>query len=650
MTTDTHLVASDRGAPSPPTVGGRARDWALARPGRTVGLAAAALLLAQALVRGWIGYRGYFFLDDFAFTGQAAHYPLTAVHDFLFRSYNSHVMPAAFAQVWVLTRLFPLNFPVVMTVNLLLQAGAGYTFYKLLVELFGRRPAILVPLSVFLFSPITLEATVWWAAALNQLPQQWAMAAALLFQVRYLKTGRTRTGLYGVLAVVGGLGFSEKTLLAVPLVAAVTVLWFTGGTAVHRVLTAARSHWRIWAGYLVVVLPYAAAYLVSVPSPARGASTVQDLLQLAGASAGHSLMPGLLGGPWTWHSIGYAGALAAPSTFNAYLAGIVVIGIVGASVAWNRRAALGWVLPVGYAVLDLALLAVSRATFIGPLIGDEYRYVTDVALVAALGGALAVLPIVGSYAAAEPQQLERRAWTEVALAHPQWREIADGIRPPRPASVVAALVLALLASSTYSTVGYDRYWSAIPAKAFVKTVTRELDAAPHGLVLYDKIVPDPVAWALLYPYNLESNFLRPLRHQPRYLQVGDSSPTLAVTDDSGHLRLPDIQGIRAMPGPVTNGCGWQLGAQPVTIKLAGTTYPWDWVIRMGYVASADTSAVVRAGETTMTVRLHKGVNEIFMRVVGRISTIGVSALSTPASVCTNDLVIGQVVPRPGTSP
>ncbi len=151
----------------------------IARRAQPVAIVAALLLVAQTAIRAWLGYRGYFFLDDFAFTSRAAKYSLTDLHDYLLQSYNSHLMPGAFAQIWILTKMWPLNFTAVMTVSVVLQVLLGALFYCLLRELFGTRPAILVPFAVFLFTPITLPAFEWWAAALNQLPQQLAMVAAL---------------------------------------------------------------------------------------------------------------------------------------------------------------------------------------------------------------------------------------------------------------------------------------------------------------------------------------------------------------------------------------------------------------------------------------------------------------------------------------
>lgn len=622
---------------------------AAAIPVSGVAIAAAGLLVAQTAIRAWLGYRGYFFLDDFAFTARAGRYSLTDVHDYLMQSYNGHLMPGAFAQVWILTKLWPLSFAPVMTVSVVLQVLLGILFYRLLRELFGTRPTILVPYAIFLFTPITLPAFEWWAAALNQLPQQLAMVAALLCQTRYLRTGRVRTGVYGAVATFAGLLFSEKTVLTIPLVAGFTVLFFAQGGPIRRVTTAARAHWRVWLAYLVVGLPYAAYYALEVPSPGRAIANGNDVLQLFGTAFGHALDPGLLGGPWSWRRVGFVGAVADPGKFVIFLASIVVIGIVAASIAWHRNAVYGWVLGAGYAALTLGVLAASRATFIGPLIGAEYRYVTDVAAVAVVGGSLAFLRPAGDWVH-PPNPLVRRAWVSRQATAPVVQDLRAALPRWRPVTAVAVLVVAFVASATASTVRFDRYWSSNPAEPYITNLHAAFADASRDLVVYDQEVPAEVAWALLFPYNQLSNLTTPWDHRPKFLELGQSTDHLGIVDSQGHIRRVGIEGIAAARGPVRNGCGWLLGPEPVQVRLVQPTFPWTWVMRMAYIASADATATIHAGSTIAKVTLHKGINELYLELVGSVDAVAFSSLPGGATVCTNTLTVGKAVPIAGTSP
>jgi hypothetical protein len=625
------------------------RDWLTARPGRPVLAGAAAILALQLVLRGWLDFRGFFYLDDFAFTGRAATMSVTDPH-YLLLSYNNHVMPGSFAWVWVLTRLAPLSFGPVVVVDLGLQLVLGVVFYRLLRALFGTRPAILVPFAIGMLSPITLPAFLWWAAALNQLPEQIAMVAALLYHVRYLRSGRVRTGVLGAVSVAVGLLFSEKSLFIVPLVVGFTVLYGATGTPWRRVVTLARRHVRVWIAYLVVVVPYTAYYLTEVPSPTRPGADGAALGQLVTQSFAHAILPGLLGGPWTWTPIGVAGALAGPTAFAETLALALFAAIVVLTFALHRRALLGWWLALGYAAMNLTVLAVSRATFVGPVIGDEYRYVTDVAIVAAIGGALSVLQIAGPWANGGPQPLVVRPKVHAWWNTSRMRELRTVLPHPGQGLVAGVLVVAFLVSATVSSLRYDQYWRVNPARPYLTTLRAQLAIAPPDLVLADQNVPAEVAWALLGQYALPSRILGPLPDHPAFLEPGGTTSDLRVIDRGGRIQPAAIYGITATPGQAKN-CGWRMGALPVTIPMRRPTdTDGPATARIGYIASADTTGEVTIGTTRLTVPFHRGLGTVWFRTTGQVASVQVSALADDtATVCTNDISVGIPVPTGGQS-
>lgn len=612
--------------------------------------AAALILLAQLLLRGWAGYRGFFYLDDFAFTGRVARYGFSA--HLLFRDYNSHEMPGAFAWVWATTKLWPLQFAPVLTVCLLLQVVLGIVVYRLLINLFGHRLPVLMVFAVYALTPMTLPAFLWWAAALNQLPQQLAMATALLCQVHYLRGGRLRWGLAGVASVGLGLLFSEKTLLAVPLVAAFTYAFAAGGAPLPRLTATWRAHWKVWLGHLVLAVPYAVYYLLAVPVPAHHSTAGHDIADVTGAALSHALAPGLLGGPWTWHLIGFAGAVAGPGRALTWLSCLACLAVVAASIAWSRRAEFGWWLVLGYIAADIALVALSRATIVGTAIGNEYRYFTDVGLVAALGLGLAVLPIQGEFSRGQVQRLQPRTVVRRAAAATMrdWFGWSGAPRPALRAAGAALLVVAYAVSSTVSTVHYDRFWRPNPARTFVAAARDELDRAPRGLVLYDGTVPQQVAWGLLYPYTRYSRFFAPLAHPPAVLQAGHSSDTLALFDDSGRLRLVTILGVKAAPGP-TPSCGWRVsGTSAKAVQLQASTGASQGVLRIGYIADHDGVMTVQAGDTQETVPVQAGLHAVYLLVQGATTTVTLQMQTAGTALCTDEVAIGIPVAVPGSRP
>ncbi|SES39865.1 hypothetical protein SAMN05216199_3317 [Pedococcus cremeus] len=635
-------------APQGPSVNGlsstgdQPRTSAVVADSRALGISAATVLAIGLLLRGWVGWRGFFYLDDFVFTARAATHSVFDAH-YLLEPYNSHFMPGSYVWVWVLTRLLPFNYGAVVVTSMLLQGVLGVLFYVLLRRLFGSHLLILVPFTMFVLTPMTLPANLWWAAALNQLPQQLALVGVLLAHVTYLRTGRTARGLVGPFVLLAGLAFSEKTLLALPLLLAFTVLFFAAGRPLRRTRDALVQHRIIWAGYAVVTVPYMLFYVSTVPSPARQPGTGASVVQLVMESFVRAVVPAILGGPWHWAQIGYAGALADPGPFACAVALVVLAGVVAGSCLARRGAWRGWALALGYAVTNLVLLVVSRAAFIGPVIAGEYRYVTDVALVAALGLALALVPLSGQWRAGRPATLDERPALRRWLDTDPVRELLDELPRPRAAAWIAVAVTALTVSAAWSTVSYDQFWRINPARPWVETARSELSGYTTPPVLADGYVPQEVAWALLGDYATVSHLLSPLPTPPRTLADGPTSDSLYMLDDRGRVRRAAVSGVSALPGP-RKGCGWRIGAQPVTVPLQRSTLPFSWTVRIGYISSGTTKGAVTIGGTRTPVEFHAGLGAVFLRANGAFDEVRLETAGDGAVVCSDDITVGAPVP------
>lgn len=611
------------------------KGWLDARPGRYVHLGAALLLLLQALVRAYVKLGGWFVADDMSFIGRAEHLPFLS-RAYLLESWNGHLMPGSFALVRLLNHLWPVDYVPVAIVDIALQALAGVLVYRLLVALFGARAAVLVPMAVFLFSPITLPAFLWWAAALNQVPGQVAMAAALLLQVRYHRLGRTRDGVLGALCVAAGLLFSEKLLLVVPCVAGMTLLFFTPGHPSVRVRRAAMEHWRVWLAYVLVVVPYCAYYLTHVPSPVRGPdSTVA--VQTVGTALTKAVLPALFGGPLRWSQIG-VGAVADPATGFLVVTSVGAALVVWTSLALHRRAAFGWVLVAGYWLANAVLLGVTRASYVGPVIGAEYRYSTDVCLVVAVFGTASFLPLAGTFRRGEPQRLVRRAGLR-ARPRP-----GRGIEP----TVAGALCCALVVTSLVSTFQYDHFWRQNDSSGYFANARADIAHSGRQLTLVDATLPERVQQGFLGSFIRTSTMMSGFRPRPRFLTPGSATEALYVPDESGHLRTATVDGFRNRPGP-SAGCGWRVESDPVSIPLEKATLPWQWTVRIGYLASEEARTTVTAGTVTSTVTVRPGVHSLFVIGEGPIGTVGLGGLSAGA-LCTHDVTVGFARAVPDTQP
>ena len=625
------------------------KTWLNAKPGRYVLVAAVTLLAVQAAVRGYIKFGGWFMYDDFSFMGRAATLPLWS-SEYLLKGWNGHFMPGGFLLARVLTDLAPVDYRLVAVTDLALQAVAGLLVYKLLAAMFGRRPAILVPLSLYLFSAITLPAFLWWAAALNQLPGQIAMAAALLCQVTYHRTGATRYGVLGAAAALGGLLFSEKVLLVIPCVGLLTLFWFTAGPPGRRLRRALTENWRVWAAYLVVLVPYVVFYAVHVEAPTTGAAGSTIVVQTLGTALAQAVLPALFGGPFHWLRLG-VGGIADPS--DGVVAGSAVAAalIVAVSVLRMSRASFAWFVVAGYWLANALLLGITRASIVGPLIGREYRYSTDVCLIVAVFGSLAFLPLHGRFAKGQVQHLRPRAG--VPGPGPRQAPAPGEVNPltrilPSERLLATALCIGLTVAALTSTLRFDTVWRNEQSHRFFDTLRADIQRAGHPVTIADLPFPSTALPEPLGAAVSTATFLPALRPRPRILREGDAVEHLFTLDDNGHLRAAYIDGYANVPGPVS-GCGYRVEGEPVTVPLAATTFPWGWGVRVGYLASEDADATVTAGDVVTKVHILPGLHQLFVMGAGAMADVRISGLSA-GSMCTNDVTVGAIKPVPGTHP
>jgi hypothetical protein len=614
----------------PPGLRERVRD----DPASIVVPVAAVLILAQLVLRGWASAGGFYLLDDLVFIDRAANLPFDAR---IFDDYNGHFMPGSFALVKVLTAIAPLSWPAVVAVGLVQQLAIDVVLARLLVLLFGRRPGVLVPLAVYLTSSITLPAFLWWAAALNQLPMQLAVLLALRAHVRYLHSGATRDAVRSALAVAAGLLFSEKTVLALPLLVAVTLFWFCTGGPLARVLATARRHRTAWGLQIGLAVAYLVFYVLHVKSPIVGTPTVADTAELAGTAVLRSVLPGLLGGPWRWEDFPPTLAITDPPAVLEWAALAVSVVVVAVSLLRRRGAGRAWVLLALYVAGTCLLLAASRVQVVGPFaLAREYRYFTDVAMVGALCVAFAFLPVRDG---PEVLRARRRPLPQ------RLRRVLVTARPALPALGVLT-VLALAAGSVVSTIDYAQRWHANPTRPFVETARADLTGQP-GTVLVDGIVPDPVQWHVLGPYALASSVLAadPNAH---FLHDGESSGTISMLDDQGHVQGAHVVAVTtAVPGPTPN-CGWLVADRPVPVPLQyGGVGAWGWVVRVVWLSATDNSGWITAGEQRrIPVLLPAGLHETFVQVSGAVDQVTVELADPTRPVCIAQVEIGGAQPLP----
>ena len=244
---------------SPPTRG-RATGW-LRRHGVT--LAAIALIAVQLGWKAILLAHSYFRQDDYQYLGRAVGSGLGWTY--LMQVDDGHLAPLGMGLNWVLARIALFNWPLICAVILPLLAAACLAMLRMLRTVFGNRPAILIPLGLFLFSPLSLAAADWWAVAFEILPLEIAMFMAIDAHVRYLRTGRRRTAVTAAIWLAVGLAASDKGAVVPLLLFALTAAFFEPRTHwAKAIVRAAVRHWRVWLWYLGLLAGYLILYFIQL--------------------------------------------------------------------------------------------------------------------------------------------------------------------------------------------------------------------------------------------------------------------------------------------------------------------------------------------------------------------------------------------------
>ncbi len=626
----------------------RAPIW---NPTRVVLTVATALIIAHLGVRWAILANSYFRQDDFEFVSRAAEQ--LPDWGYLMRSHAGQLMPGGFAIAWVLTRISAYDWGLTGAVTLLMQAAAALAVLRMLRVVFGDRPAILAPLTVYLFTPMTLTSTAWWAAALNSLPLQAAIAMAVAAHVRYIRTNEFRYARAAFLWTVVGLAFFVKAAVLPFLLLAVTSAFLidagaggasargerSGGTDggrgaggapggwPHNLLTTLRVHRRAWALYGAALPVYAALFTLQLvyTSPASvGSPGAKEINDFASAWLGKTVPTTLVGGPGRW-LVSTTGdyAVAAPAQALIGAAWCVVIGVIVLSIWFRRRAWRAWLILLGWLVAaDMVPVILGRMPdWAAPIYGIETRYLADAAPVFVLCLALACIPLAGER---EPY---RRALPEGWL-HP---------------STIGVLTVAYVGVALWSTVTYLGKTDSDETRDYLTNARAALAGAPGSGVIYDRNVPDFMAWQLVGPYTRTSNVLAPLASPDVRAAMKRRQPAenAFIFNDKGHLVPLAVSGPRVAAAPGT--CWPQVGGR-YTMPVAPPEKASSWTLELGYLSGAPGLVQVSYGGPEVDVPLGVGLNKVYIPIEGRGPNVVITSVNAPPGLCLGGVAVGTPVP------
>ncbi|MBW9216702.1 hypothetical protein KV102_17820 [Mumia sp. zg.B53] len=551
---------------------------------------AGSLVVVQLALRAWAVFGGFFLLDDFKMLSQATERGLT--RSLLLEPYDDKLMPGGRLIGWLVSEAGPFNWTAAAWTLIALQAVASILCWVMLSTLFGERLATLVPFAVFLFTPMTLTALMWWAAGINLLPVQIAFFVAVTGHVAYLRSGALRHALVATVGLAGGLLFYDKALLIALVLPFLAVAYFRRGPLPSRLLGALRQWWKGWALYALVLAGYLGYRLAFVDSPVATTGDLRLGLIMQTLLV-ESFPVSLLGGPWAWDpaaapTVGIDPPLVLWAASLILLAAVVATGFL-----LRVRTGRAWVLLGAYLLCEGVLLALGRGSAAGEMAAHELRYLADVAPVTVLVLGLAFLRLRGAPDSSAPR-----------------REPLLAVVPSR--SAIVAVMALLLIGSVVSTVRYVNFWHAdFPARVYVTNAMKAVQGEGR-LTIADENVPASTMWPLLYPATLPSHFFAPL---PQITAV-DAGTNLETLTEAG---IPVSAGVtpnivgEAAPG-AEPGCIASLSeGDRVSVSTSGPVPGYAPWIYLQYRAETSGTVVVSYGGNADEIPLDAGVNTYVVR-------------------------------------
>jgi hypothetical protein len=612
--------------PGPATAGEAAAAATWVR-GNSVIVAGVALIAVQL---GWKAYllsHFYFRQDDFQLMDHALSSGFTL--RYLFSIGPEQLAPAGRAFSWLLVRVSVYSWTLASACTIILLAAVSLAMLRLLLLLFGSRRAILVPLVIFLFTPLTLPGLSFWTTTLLWLPLQLTMILAVSSHIRYLRSGSAGHAIAAGAWLVTGMLFDELGALVPVLVFALTSAFFAPGRPERwwqAAALAVRRYWRAWALYGTLALGYLVVYLIQLPTSVQQPTSppsASSVLTLASTMLRVSFVPAALGGLWRWSAQGGGYGYAAETPGLTQVCWVIAVLVVAASVRYRRHALRAWVILVGWLLLaDLLPVVLSRLTELAATrLGADLHYVADSAPVLALCVGLAFWPVIGEE---QPYRVARPTSLPLAIT---------------TLSLVGAVVL----SSFWSGAAYVNQTAGNVTRSYIAHARQALARAPAGTVIVTGVTPATVMFArFLGTAAQTSRVLAPLAPKAARIRF-TSAPAGVISDlmiftDRGTLRPAlDIGAMSVSPAGNT-GC-WPVLAQPTTIPLRGSLFAYGWIVRLRYIGPA-TVIQVRFGAAVRDVTLQAGTHNLYIPVVGAGNAVVVRRLDPGRPVCIAGVTVG----------
>lgn len=584
--------------------------------------AAFALVLAQGLLRWWWTIDGYFWQDDFRYLAQARS---GLDLDVLFQDYNGHLMPGSFTLARVVVA-FDSSYAVALGMILLLQAIASLLLIWVVDLLFERRPVTLVLLAAAIFTPLTLVGVSWFAYGLQIWPVQIALLACLGSYIRWTRERGWGWLVVTNLAYLGGLYFWEKALLIPGVLVLFAVLVLGRGQPLGVRLRSMLSQWRLWVPMLVLTGAYLALFLSRITFGDTNGQDPVDVGTFVTNGVLSTLLPGLLGGPWTASgSIFTVGAT--PHLAATLAAGLVWLAYVVISVVRTRwRAAQSWLWVVAVVVVDYGLLVIFRPT--AEVLARDSRYIADAIPIIAIGALAAVLPL---------RHEEQPEPTEPGRVHRRLAGLTERL-PGEPALAAGAAAVVLI-GAVFSTVQIRDTMQHTTSRLYVDTLKETVERDTRRVVL-DAGAPFPAVF-----FGSVGELSAGMGLKPSFADAGQD---MQMFDDAGQAREVTVKDIAFEQTGPREQCGWLLRpGEPVDLETGRKSFDWPHrILQVGYYGKQSPLVTITVdGTDRAELPASDGLGLLTVRTPSMPERVTLTVTEPGASVCITEVRIGNATPK-----
>lgn len=518
------------------------------------------IAVAVLVLRGWQLSQRTFYWDDLVI-------PARFRDTGLWVPYDGHLMPGS-AAVQILTdAVAPLQWWLPVAITVAATALTAFLWWRLLGHVTDRRLPRTIAFTAIMFSPFLGTASGWWSAGVNALAWQIAAAGVGIIVLSTPARSGLRTAAARSLAasavLLVGLCMTEKALSVVPALFMVALVLRGCGRrlalAVYTLPGALTGGWAVL--YLVLVDRAPDAF-----SPGLDGVTT---------ALGSSVLPGVLGGPWSWDRWNPSPAFSTTSGAVQVAAALVVVGLVAVYLVHVRGRIISGLAALagsaGYLVVILLLLREGR-TGEGStdLLARGMHYYAD-------WWAVTVLLLVSAVAGAHRPT-------------PQRTGSGGSADRTKPNTAVAAVVcLLFIISSTVSTVSWVSAWSGDETDAYLAGVRQAVGSAQSsGIPLPEQNTPLEVLTPLMSPYNTVGAVAGRL-HGGDDIGAVTTNPRV-VTPDGRVVDAAVLDIARSTAGDSPD-CGVRVEAgqpQIITVDPALPFGDWTWE----FTATADQPVTV----------------------------------------------------------